>query len=364
MANLQLYSFNVRGIRDSVKRKVIFHYLKKKCNNAIFCLQETHGSPAIETRWNQDWGSKIYYSHGTTDSCGVAILMSPGLDYNISNVLQDEKGRFLALHINEWENEDVLLCNIYAPTRNHTQDQLDFLSYMKNIIAKLDFVHLILGGDFNTIFDPLLDKQGGDMNNCTNRYTSELKAFMETYDLSDAIRLYYPDRKVFTRTQRKPAVLTRIDHWLISSQLCNYMQKTDVYPGIKSDHSVIYLILNRTNTKRGRGFWKFNAELLKDADYVSGLKTLLDELIPKTSYMVDKGLRWDYIKTELRGYSLKHSFKKSKEKREFKSNLESEFKSLEKELENELSDASLEKFYAVKDELEQIEQLETKGAIL
>ncbi len=38
--------------------------------------------------------------------------------------------------------------------------------------------------DFNTIFDPKLDKQCGDLN-CTNMYTDELIVCMEEHDLVD-----------------------------------------------------------------------------------------------------------------------------------------------------------------------------------
>ena len=71
----------------------------------------------------------------------------------------------------------------------------------KEYTATLDFEHIIMGGDFNTIFDINLDKQGGSLENCTNEYTKELIAFMETYDLVDTIRHQYPDRRIFTRTQ-------------------------------------------------------------------------------------------------------------------------------------------------------------------
>ncbi len=63
-------------------------------------------------------------------------------------------------------------------------------------------------------------------------YTDELIAFMEAHDLVDAIRIQSPNINIFTRMQQKPMILSRFDHWLISSHL--------VFPGIKSDHSIIF----------------------------------------------------------------------------------------------------------------------------
>jgi exonuclease III len=364
MIDLQLYSFNVRGLRDSLKRNIIFKHLQRKSDCAVFLLQETHSLEADEDLWRQLWSGKMYFSHGRSDSCGVLIMFSPGLNFDIKNIIKDDNGRFLAIHFDIWENEDILLGNVYAPTRNKVQEQIVFLESIKGMIAELDFIHLILGGDFNTVFDPKLDKMGGDMVNCTNNYTSELKAFMETYNLADAIRLCHPDRRIYTRTQRKPAVLSRIDHWLISSQLCNCMYTADVFPGLKSDHSIIYLNLGKGDSKRGRFFWKFNSQLLRDPEFVSGMKVLLNALKLETQNMPDKGFRWDYIQTELRGFCLKHSFKMNKDKKAFKSNVEKELKNIEIELEASFSEELVTKLLSLREELDKIHEIETRGAIL
>ena len=49
---------------------------------------------------------------------------------------------------------------------------------------------------------------------------------------------------------------------------------TDIHPSIKTDHSLISLKYEIKNSvQKGRGFWKFNSELLKDKDYVGIVKT-------------------------------------------------------------------------------------------
>ena len=328
-------------------------------------LQETHSSSDIEQYWNRDWGDSIIYSHGKkSDSCGVAILISPCLDIKVIESYKDDEGRFLAIKIEFSEGEHLLLCNIYAPTRNKCLDQLDFLYDVKAKLAMIDYVHLIMGGDYNTIFDIKFDKQGGDMNNCTNRYTDELIAFMETYSLIDAIRFLYPQKKIFTRVQRKPAVLSRIDHWLISSQLCNFLKFAQVHPGLKSDHSIITLKISKANANRGRGFWKFNAELLKDLQYVNNTKLLIAELCTKTLHMNDKGLRWDFIKNEIRGHTLIFSSVKNKARKALKSDIVTQINDLKEKLDSNLAEPELENYLSLKEELEKIEEIETQGAIM
>ena len=77
MCNLDvdIYSFNVRGINGKVKRNVTFNHLKKKSSKGIFLIQETHSCKEIEDTWKREWGGEMFFSPGTTESCGVAILM-------------------------------------------------------------------------------------------------------------------------------------------------------------------------------------------------------------------------------------------------------------------------------------------------
>ena len=76
---LKLVSFNTRGLRDYCKRKNVFSKLKKlKCD--IIMLQETHSVSDDEVQWEREWGGKILFAHGTSQSKGVAILFRKGVD--------------------------------------------------------------------------------------------------------------------------------------------------------------------------------------------------------------------------------------------------------------------------------------------
>ena len=312
----QLFSFNVRGLGQKVKRNIIFDHLKQKSKKGIFLLQETHSSKLVEKKWEDEWGGKILYSHGSTDSCGVMILLSPGMDINYTNIDTNNEGRTQYIEINMEDNSNLLLANIYAPTRNNMKEQLSFLTKLKSKLETLDYTHLAIGGDYNTIFNPDLDKQGGNMTNCTNEYTNELINFMETYEMVDTFRMMHPDKKLFTRTQRNPMVLSRIDHWLLSSELCNYIKSCTVYPGVKSDHSIICVDLDSNNSPRGRGFWKFNSHLLHDKDYVDMINELLVTLEEDCKEIEDKGLKWDHMKCQIRGRTIAYSIKKKQIKKE------------------------------------------------
>ena len=364
MIDLKIYSFNVRGISDKLKRRTIFRHLKRKYPASIFLLQETHSSTDNEQMWKLDWNGKIYFSHGTNNSCGVATLISPDLDLEMQILQKDDHGRFLAIVIQTKENTEFAVYNIYAPVRSKVQEQLKFLSFITDIYNKTDVLHTIMGGDFNTVFNPEMDKQGGDMKGCINSYTEELLAFMEANDLIDAVRYLNPNKKIFTRVQHTPPVLSRIDHWIIPSHLSNYLQMATAYPGIKSDHSIIFIHLTNSLVKRGRGFWKFNSTLLHDLEYIQSVSTLIDKLKNETISFEDKQLKWEYIKTEIRGFTIQYSSRKNKAQRDFKMKLEKDLYDIESELHSQISELNVNRYKFIKEELEKMEETETKGAIV
>ena len=156
---ITLSSFNCRGLRNNDKRIGLFHWLKDMHKGIIF-LQETHSIESDEKLWEREWGSKIYFSHCSTTRQGVAILMPSNIDFKISHVERDKDGRLIALTCSIEENELVLI-NIYAPTKDKSALQNNFLNYLHSIIDNYSDKKVIIGGDFNVCLNPGKDKLGG-----------------------------------------------------------------------------------------------------------------------------------------------------------------------------------------------------------
>jgi exonuclease III len=359
-----LYTFNARGLQDGRKRKTVFNYLEKKDPSGIFFLQESHSSPESENAFKLDWEGSIFFSHGTSASKGTTILVSKNIDVHFDEAFKDDNGRIIAIRAQLSENEEYLLCNVYAPTKDKVTEQILFLDNLKDYLSSSEYTHLLLGGDWNTIFDADLDKYGGNKTNCISKYTEQLFAFMESFDLIDAIRLMYPDEKIYTRVQRNPLIMSRIDHWLISSHLCSILDSSKVLPGIKSDHSIVRLFLRQQESQRGKGFWKFNSSLLRDKVFIHETNTHINELIEDTKDMSDKGLRWDFIKCQLRDKIMQYSSKLNKDKKRKKAALEKQIASAQDELNVNPSDKTFQNLEHSKKQLEDILDLETAGSIL
>ncbi len=86
--------------------------------NSIVLLQETHNTLEIENKWKAEWGGEIWFSHGTSNTNGVATLFPKGSDIVLRDKMVDLDGRLLVLQIT-LNNIDYTIINVYIPTTDH-----------------------------------------------------------------------------------------------------------------------------------------------------------------------------------------------------------------------------------------------------
>jgi len=312
MDNLQLLSLNVRGLKsDSKKRKRVFTNLKKK-HTDIIMLQETHSTKEIENEWTKEWGGEIVFSHGTSKSRGVALLVTSQHNHNISNICADPDGRYIIVDIIK-ANTKYTLVNIYAPTQNFENEQISLIHNISNILTTRNTENIIMGGDFNIVLNPAQDKRGGNRNlTKSNNYRAELLAFIETLNLCDIWRVLNNEKFAYTWHCKKTKIFCRLDFWLIGEHLSNIIHKVDIQPSVNSDHDIISLAVKTPLQKRGPSYWKFNTSLLKDTEYINLTKRVIQESAKKHQHD-NKNLMCELIKMEIRMATITYSKIKQKE---------------------------------------------------
>ena len=141
--NLGFISYNVKGIQQSSNRIKVFEHLKNSSlPNSFDFLQETHSSVEDEKQWNENFKWKIFYSHVTTNSCGVGIAFLGSKSLEVAETKNDVQGRILTLDIKIYDKE-LLLVNLY--NTNTEKDHLgtltklsEMLNSIPNIINKND----------------------------------------------------------------------------------------------------------------------------------------------------------------------------------------------------------------------------------
>ena len=93
-----LLPLNVRGLGDTVKRRSIFTYLKDQ-EASFYFFQETYSKVSDEAVWRNEWGGEIYFSHGTSHSKGVCILISRMVKEKVTFTSNDIDGRIILINL-------------------------------------------------------------------------------------------------------------------------------------------------------------------------------------------------------------------------------------------------------------------------
>ena len=266
MSQIKVFTSNARGLGNYAKRRDLFHYYHKNNFHIVF-LQETHSHKGIEKIWNTQWGSKIWYSHGTSQARGAAILFAKNLQYEVHNVILDEEGRYVILYCTIFSKKILLSC-VYAPN----SDNPSFFQKWLTDIKRFSPEFFILGGDFNLVMDLDADKQGG-LSVTHTKAREKLLSELEVLEITDIWRQVHPELREFTWRKIRPhPIFERLDFFLISQAMSQLVLKVDIKPGLQTDHSAVLLELDLTLVLRGPSYWKLNTSLLRDADYLEKLK--------------------------------------------------------------------------------------------
>ena len=318
-------SYNVRGLGNDSKREQIFTWIKE--NNIDICfLQETHSS--IETRniWKQQWNGHAFFSGKSSNSEGTGILINSKFSCNIVKYSDLIEGRLQALNV-KVNDKEITIINIYGPNK----DDLAIFNTLENFIAENEEHTFIIGGDFNTVIDPNIDKKNGKVET-HKACRQKIKQIMESFDLRDIWRDKNPMLRQFTwHSSHRPPILCRLDYFLISNNLSNSVASCSQKASFKSDHSVVLLKLELKNEEKGPGYFKLNNSLLLDEEYKVKIRQCINE-ITTINKDANPNTLWELIKGNIRNETIKYATFKKKQNNANELLLINELKTLEKDL--------------------------------
>ena len=299
---------NVNGIAEKQKRTLTFRYLKK-LDADIILLQETHNATFNdEQTWTTEWGGQAFWSRGDNRSRGVAILIKPNskMDMTIEDTQTDHEGRVVSIRTIINDNE-YNIASVYAP--NRPRQRKEFFNDLATQLTGTE--NLLLGGDFNCIARPELDKQGGNPDSGTVGF-KELKELTKTLNLEDIWRKKNPTNKKFTWNNRDFTQRSRLDRWYIPIEYSEKTQ-TDIRACPYSDHSAVMIIITPTRQRRkGRGFWKMNINILKDEKYKRTVKAFWTYWRSRKTKYDTRAEWWDIGKTKVKAITIEHCVRKVK----------------------------------------------------
>ena len=292
---VKFLSINARGLADENKRRAVFDYHRK--NADILMIYETHSTPNIEHIWENEWGGKIIFCHGNSNSKGVAVLTSRSIYNNIDRIYKDSIGRTIIFDYTENEQK-VTVVALYAPNEDCPKYFIDIV-----LILRERQENKIVIGDFNLALDLELDRKNTYYNN--NKAKEEVLNMMDEFQLRDLWRIRNPDKNEYSWIKKiekgRDRKASRIDLALVSGGIDQRVELIMYLSSIKTDHRAIYIVLELVSNDRGTGFWKFNCSLLQNKEFVDFMNQELDttlDILNKTT--VNNKDKWEKLKTRVK----------------------------------------------------------------
>ena len=345
----------MRGINNGMKRRKMFRFLKRQ-NADIYLLQETHCNKRLEFMFESEWGNKCLFSNGTSNNCGVAMLLTKSVANGVRDIVRDIEGRCIQIKLTV---QDKVYCitNLYAPN----SDSPHFFEDVFNKVNEMDCVYNVIGGDFNVV------REKEDRNSNTvyhKRCKNSIDAFMEANNYTDIWRVMNPGKKFFTHmTHGEKLSWSRIDYFLVSQSVGLTCDQADIVPSINTDHSLVSINLFNEDGKRGPGIWKFNNTLLKNESFVNEMRQHILSCNDAFSYLNAQEY-WDLLKFEMKQFSIKKSVENAFNDKQEKFEAYRKLSALQREFViDKVPDPDVAKeIQLVKNEIDSYETLDAKKA--
>ncbi len=219
MHTLNILSLNVNGLNSAVKRTRVLEYLHRK---SISCalIQETHLKQSDVARFQNKYYKLAAFSCALNKTKGVLILVNWKLNLTIEHLGSDEKGRFVFIRCKIYNNR-LALVSIYGPNER-------FLTQISKILLEEIDCPLVVGGDFNAVVNPALDKSQSDKT--ANPSSKLLNKFITELNLIDHWRIQNTKSKDFTFFSNRHKTFSRIDYIFLSPSLISSNSSIFILP--------------------------------------------------------------------------------------------------------------------------------------
>ena len=322
-------SFNVNGLNGPVKRKRVLTHLKKLKIDIAF-IQETHLTTLEHKKLKRDWVGHVISSSFNSKARGVAVLINKNTPVTFGETVVDTLGRYVLVNCQIY-SEPWTLLNLYAP--NYDDDV-----FVQDIFLKVSGggKNILIGGDFNFCLDPLLDKSALSVSKSkAAKITIE---FMKELNLIDVWRQMHPQTGDYSFYSGRHNSFTRIDLFLMSTQLVHRAVESEYLSRILSDHSPltlsIYMPEKATSTYR----WRLNPTLLQKPDFCKFIRDQIG-LFCETNCASSPNsfILWDTLKAFLRGQIISYTKSIKKKYMAELEELETDILKLEKEFQQSKS---------------------------
>ena len=286
-------------------------------------MQETHFTSDLISKITSEFDNwKCYHSYGESNAKGCSIIISNKINFNIIDSYIDTNGRYVLLNIEALNNVFSLL-NIYAPNDKKLRTQ--FFEILSNELFDKAQGLKVIGGDFNDVLKER-DRIYKQPTRSKFKINEGLNQLIKRHSLVDIWGILNKDTKHFTWRRKNSIEKSRIDYWLIDTNMSPVVLGCDIRPASiqHTDHQAISLKI-KSPIKRGQGYWKLNNSLLSDITYKNNILKIFDKC---TRLDLNDILKWEVCKHEIKEFSQKYSIQQSRKRNNTIQQLEKQLKDL------------------------------------
>lgn len=297
---LKFVTFNTKGLHSPVKRKRVYMYLKKLGAEIVF-LQETHLTDFEHKKLKREWVGQVFASSFNSKSRGTAILINKNIPFTVTKSVLDPSGRYVMIQGHMYSEQWTML-NIYAPN-------IDDHLFIQNVFLQIaqSSGSLLVGGDFNFCLDSVLDRSS-TRPLPFSKAAQSTTSFMKDLNLTDVWRHEHPQDRGYSFYSHPHDTHTRIDYFLLSTQLLYCVTDVEYLPRLLSDHSPLVMSLSIPE-KTGQTYrWRLNPILLRQSEFQKFIREQIDIFTSTNKPSCSNSfILWDTLKAYLRGHCIAYT---------------------------------------------------------
>ena len=170
-----------------------------------------HSTFNDENIWKNEFNVSVFYSHGASQSCGVAIAYFGNPNFLVNKQIGNKNGRILILDVSI---DEIRYGLVYIYNANTEVEQVQVLSVLSELMKNINFSEekrIVLAGDLNAVFNRKLEPKGGKPS-LKQKSVAKILELKEEYDLCDIWRIRNPTKKLYTFRQNHSSGIRRLDY--------------------------------------------------------------------------------------------------------------------------------------------------------
>ena len=177
-------------------------------------------------------------------------------------------------------------------------------------------VPTLLCGDFNAVFDRLLDRVGSDPFDTARESSVALSRLFSSCCVLDIWRYLHPSSNSFTWSRWNGLVSSRIDLFGVPFSWVSAVSACDILPFPFSDHCAVQLSVSVPEAiVPGPGLWKLNLAVLDELEYVALISAFWAFWRSRAFAFSSLDDWWDEGKREIKRLSIDYCKKRASARR-------------------------------------------------